>query len=63
MLTDWEIIPNPDYEYVKLTVPSTIQPCQVVVDTVSVPEPSMSVLLCIGVIGLAVRGRLRRRKT
>ena len=56
---DWEIVPNPDFEFVSiLNLPGTIIH-QVVIDTVSVPEPATLGLLGFGALAVI---RKRRKK-
>ncbi len=54
---DWFIEPNPDWEQIQFILPMGTIVEQIVIDTVSVPEPATMSLLALG--GLAV---LRRRK-
>ncbi len=53
---DWEMIPNPDWEVIQIFVPRDTLVHQIVVDTISAPEPATAGLLLCG--GLAA---LRRR--
>jgi hypothetical protein len=55
---DMEFRPNPDMEWVYVTVPSDGHLDQVVIDTISVPEPAMLGLLALGGLAL-IRHRLR----
>lgn len=55
---DWTIQPNPDWEIIEIVVPGDIFVYEVVVDTLSIPEPASLSLLALG--GLAL---LRRRRT
>lgn len=52
---DIEFRPNPDLEYVFVTVPADAVLSQVVIDTISVPEPATLALLAAG--GLVLRRR------
>ncbi len=54
---DWFIEPNPDWEQIQFILPMGTIVEQIVIDTVSVPEPATMSLLALG--GLAV---LRRRR-
>ncbi len=58
---DWIIWPNPDWEQVQVFVPMGTTIDQIVIDTVSVPEPSTFVLLCIGAFGLLLNVRRGRK--
>ena len=53
---DWRIFPNPDYEGVTLAVPAGTFVYQVVIDTISVPEPS-TLLLSFAAICIPFRRR------
>ena len=53
----WGFYPNPDYETINLYVPGHLTLDQVVVDTISMPEPTSAAAIALG--GLAL---LRRRK-
>lgn len=58
---DFEIRPNPDWEIFAFTVPGGTVVTQIVVDTVSVPEPGVIGLVSLGILGtLAVCRRPRR---
>ena len=60
-IEQWEIRPNPDNEYFEITIPPDTVLSQVVVDTISVPEPSSAILAALGLIGLAAWGWRRKR--
>jgi hypothetical protein len=60
-IEQWEIRPNPDNEFFVITIPPDTVLSQVVVDTISVPEPSSAILAALGLIGLAAWGRRRRK--
>ena len=55
---DWRIVPNPDWEWVILDVPPYAVIDQVVIDTISIPEPGTLSLLSL--CGLALLRRWRR---
>lgn len=62
-IEQWEIRPNPDNEYFVIAIPDGVSLSQVVVDTISVPEPSTIVLGVLGTLSLitiAWRRRTRR---
>ena len=63
---DWDLFPNPDSEVFRLIVPQGAIINQVVIDTISIPEPASAVLVMLGLLGLAtIRGRqapLHRRR-
>jgi hypothetical protein len=54
---DWEIAPNPDYEIVDIYVPTGSLLHQVVIDTVSLPEPATMTLLAVGALAMIRRRR------
>jgi hypothetical protein len=58
-LSDWQIIPNPDWEKFEVHVPVGVMLQQVVVDTISIPEPAAFLFggVVCGVIGLGWGGR------
>ncbi len=60
-IEQWEIRPNPDNEFFDITIPPDTVLSQVVVDTISVPEPSSAILAALGLIGLAAWGWRRRK--
>jgi len=62
---DWRILPNPDWEQVVIDVPSGTFIDQVVIDTISFPEPSSFGLLAVATGGFAAFacGRRRRKTT
>jgi len=60
-LSYYDLTPNPDYEDIVMTVPSGYTISEVVIDTISCPEPSSFALAGIGVIGLL--GYVARRRT
>lgn len=57
---DWIIMPNPDWEQIQVFVPMGTSVDQIVIDTVSLPEPSTLVLMCIGAFGLLLNIRRGR---
>ncbi|MDP6545503.1 MAG: PEP-CTERM sorting domain-containing protein [Phycisphaerae bacterium] len=59
ILFEYELFPNPDFELFVLEVPPGGSIDQVVVDTISIPEPATLSLLALG--GLAALRRRRRR--
>jgi len=52
---DWTMRPNPDWEIIQIVVPGDIFLHQIVVDTLSIPEPASFVLLAIGMAALSFR--------
>jgi len=65
---DWQVEPNPDYEYVYFMVPADTYLDQVVIDTIStdttptVPEPSTMALVGTGLLSLIGAGFRSRMK-
>jgi hypothetical protein len=57
---DWDLFPNPDWEVVHLLVPTATRINQVVIDSISIPEPSAMALAFCGLVGAAIAGRRRR---
>jgi hypothetical protein len=57
----WEISPNPDFEQLKVFLPENTILSEVVIDTISVPEPSSFVLAALGLVGLATWSWRRKR--
>ena len=55
----WEMFPNPDWEVVKIFVPSAFELESIQIATQSIPEPGTAVLLVAGLFGLGVAGRRR----
>jgi len=55
---DWVIRPNPDHEVITVGYPTDWVIAQVVIDTISTPEPGTLAILSLG---LAAFGLLRRR--
>jgi hypothetical protein len=55
---DWRIIPNPDWEQILIHVPIGNWINQIVVDTVSIPEPATVGLLLLALVGM---GAARKR--
>ncbi|KKM01895.1 hypothetical protein LCGC14_1789840 [marine sediment metagenome] len=58
VLFEYEFHPNPDFELLTLEIPAGSSIDQVVVDTISMPEPATLALLAIGVLA-ALRPRRR----
>lgn len=56
---DWDIFPNPDFETLTLSVPPLTFVNQVVIHTISIPEPGTAMLL----MAPAVLGLLKRRRS
>jgi hypothetical protein len=54
---DWKVEPNPDWEQIFISVPDGLELTQVVIDTISIPEPSAMAAMLAGVPLL-----LRRRR-
>ncbi len=59
-IEQWEIRPNPDNEYFVIAIPDGVSLSQVVVDTISVPEPSTIVLGVLGALSLITIASRRR---
>jgi hypothetical protein len=60
-IEEWRIWPNPDSEFFQITILPDIALSQVVVDTISVPEPSSAILAALGLVVLAAWGWRRKR--
>ncbi len=60
ILFEYELFPNPDFELITLEIPPGGSVDQVVVDTISIPEPSTLTLAALGLLGLLAHGRRRR---
>lgn len=56
----WRIEPNPDWEFIYIHLPSDVALFQIVVDTISVPEPSAGLLAIVGAACAALAMRRRR---
>ena len=54
---DWAITPNPDWEFIDIFVPRDTVIDQIVVDTISLPEPTT-----LGLLGLAALAVIRRSR-
>lgn len=54
---DWRMVPNPDWEWITIDVPAHTMVDQVVIDTISIPEPATMALLALG--GLVLNRRRR----
>lgn len=54
---DWDMFPNPDFEQLVLTVPQGSFVNQVVIHTISIPEPSSALLLACPAVCLVRRRR------
>ena len=48
---DWRIVPNPDWEQIPIFVPYGTFVDQIVIDTISIPEPATWTLVTIGLAG------------
>jgi len=63
-IEQWQIFPNPDNERITIFIPPTVALSQVVIDTISVPEPSSltlaSAAAVLGWVGVWRRRRARR---
>jgi hypothetical protein len=59
----WDMFPNPPWERFTLLVFGTGEIDQVVVDTISIPEPSTLVLSGLGLAGLGLIARRRHKQT
>jgi hypothetical protein len=59
ILFEYEMYPNPFFEVFELTIPGGGSVDQIVVDTISMPEPATMSMLTLG--GLAILRRPRRR--
>lgn len=57
----WDMFPNPPWETFRLLVFGGGEIDQVVVDTISIPEPSTFVLCGIGIVAVGLVARRRRR--
>ena len=57
----WTLWPNPDWEKFAITIPPGLILDQVVIDTISTPEPSTLILACLSGLGLIVYGWRRSR--
>jgi hypothetical protein len=57
---DWELFPNPDWEQVVLTLPPGTFVDQVVIDSISIPEPSTLALLLMGAVAMTRMAHRRR---
>ena len=55
----WEMFPNPDWEVVKIFVPSAFELVSIQIATQSIPEPGTAALLVAGLFGLGLAGRRR----
>ncbi len=55
---DWQIIPNPNWENIVLHVPQGTSIDEVVIDTISIPEPAAG-LLFLAALPLFIRRRRR----
>ena len=56
---DWDIFPNPDHETLVLTVPVGAMVSQVVIHTISIPEPATALLSSAPAAFLLTRRRAR----
>jgi hypothetical protein len=56
------MFPNPSWEQFDLLVGGDGRIGQVVIDTISIPEPSTVILAAIGLVGLAAFGWRRRKR-
>jgi hypothetical protein len=62
MYFDYIIEPNPEWEYFDVALPKGMTLQQIVVDTISIPEPSTLLLAAIGMVFVGAWGRGRRLK-
>jgi hypothetical protein len=53
----WEMFPNPDWEVVKIFVPTAFELESIRIETQSIPEPTTAALMAAGLLGLALAGR------
>ena len=58
----WNMFPNPPWEDFRLLVSGPGEVDQVVIDTISIPEPSTFVLCGIGLLSLGLAARRRHRR-
>jgi hypothetical protein len=56
----WEMFPNPDWEVVKIFVPTAFELQSISIWTQSIPEPGTVALLAAGLFGLGLAGHRRR---
>ena len=56
---EWLIEPNPDFETITAFIPTAFEFTSMHIVTQSVPEPGVTALFGIGVLGLAMAGRRR----
>jgi len=57
LVQDFAMMPNPDWEYLEIYVPEGTAVGQVVIDTVSIPEPATLLLLAVGSLTTLLRRR------
>jgi len=57
---DWVIHPNPDWEQIQFNVPQGTIVEQIVIDTISIPEPTTMALAGVCLVGLLSLGRPRK---
>ena len=55
---EWRMEPNPDWERITLNIPAFVVIDQVVIDTISLPEPATFTMLAVGA-GMVMRRRRR----